>query len=47
MRRLRFFDQARFGKSSNSFVDPEAADQVLRSGIPFTMCGLKSPTKPW
>ncbi|MEJ1109466.1 MULTISPECIES: nucleoside hydrolase [unclassified Kribbella] len=25
---------------ANCFVDPEAADQVLRSGIPFTMCGL-------
>ncbi|MFI7060706.1 nucleoside hydrolase [Kribbella sp. NPDC050124] len=25
---------------ANCFVDPEAADQVLRSGVPFTMCGL-------
>jgi purine nucleosidase len=25
---------------ANCFVDPEAADQVLQSGIPFTMCGL-------
>ncbi len=25
---------------ANCYVDPEAADQVLRSGIPFTMCGL-------
>ncbi|TCN41798.1 purine nucleosidase/pyrimidine-specific ribonucleoside hydrolase [Kribbella orskensis] len=25
---------------ANAFVDPEAADQVLRSGLPFTMCGL-------
>ncbi len=25
---------------ANCFVDPEAAGQVLRSGIPFTMCGL-------
>jgi inosine-uridine nucleoside N-ribohydrolase len=25
---------------ANAYVDPEAADQVLRSGIPFTMCGL-------
>ena len=25
---------------ANCFVDPEAADQVVRSGIPFTMCGL-------
>jgi purine nucleosidase len=25
---------------ANCFVDPEAADQVLRSGVPITMCGL-------
>jgi purine nucleosidase/pyrimidine-specific ribonucleoside hydrolase len=25
---------------ANAFVDPEAADLVVRSGIPFTMCGL-------
>ena len=25
---------------ANAYVDPEAADQVLRSGLPFTMCGL-------
>lgn len=25
---------------ANAYVDPEAADQVLRSGVPFTMCGL-------
>ena len=25
---------------ANCFVDPEAADQVLRSGVPFTICGL-------
>lgn len=25
---------------ANSYVDPEAADLVLRSGVPFTMCGL-------
>jgi purine nucleosidase len=25
---------------ANAFVDPEAADQVLQSGVPFTMCGL-------
>ncbi len=24
----------------NALVDPEAADQVVRSGVPFTMCGL-------
>jgi purine nucleosidase/pyrimidine-specific ribonucleoside hydrolase len=25
---------------ANAYVDPEAADQVVRSGVPFTMCGL-------
>lgn len=25
---------------ANAFVDPEAADLVVRSGVPFTMCGL-------
>ncbi|GAA1563674.1 MULTISPECIES: nucleoside hydrolase [Kribbella] len=25
---------------ANAYVDPEAADVVVRSGIPFTMCGL-------
>ncbi|GAA1124261.1 pyrimidine-specific ribonucleoside hydrolase RihA [Kribbella jejuensis] len=25
---------------ANAYVDPEAADLVVRSGIPFTMCGL-------
>ncbi|MEU4192003.1 nucleoside hydrolase [Kribbella sp. NPDC026611] len=25
---------------ANAAVDPEAADQVVRSGVPFTMCGL-------
>ncbi|MEU4291265.1 nucleoside hydrolase [Kribbella sp. NPDC026596] len=25
---------------ANAYVDPEAADQVLRSDVPFTMCGL-------
>jgi purine nucleosidase len=28
---------------ANCYVDPEAADQVLRSGIPFTMRGLHRP----
>jgi purine nucleosidase/pyrimidine-specific ribonucleoside hydrolase len=25
---------------ANAYVDPEAADVVVRSGVPFTMCGL-------
>jgi len=25
---------------ANAYVDPEAVDRVLRSGVPFTMCGL-------
>lgn len=25
---------------ANAYVDPEAADLVVRSGVPFTMCGL-------